>query len=434
MTTAEKIARYAFATYDDALTNDVLGIMRLSLLDWASVARAGVAEPVSLAVWAVENGNGGYGVSSVIDRETQMPPRSAAMVNGVLGHALDYDDTHFAHIGHVSAVVLPTVLAVAESQEESLDAMLRAAVVGAEAAIRTGLWLGRSHYEAGFHQTASAGIFGATVGGAALMRDINSTEVAQAVALAGSRAGGLKSHFGTMAKPYHAGMAAAGAIEVLEAVSCGVDANINALDGLLGYGLMHGGVCDDTAFDYAGYLWPAVSHKLHACCHGTHAAIEALRDFQGQPVDAVEIAVHPRWLDVCNISEPSTRLEAKFSLRLTGAMSLLGLPMTTFQSFEDDVILSEAVVAMRDRITVVGNADIADTATEVQVRVAGKTHDAHHDLAEVADFETRKTRVQEKSRALIGEALSNALWEEIMNPNHPAVDRFTQILREGVKG
>ncbi|WP_299350496.1 MmgE/PrpD family protein [uncultured Shimia sp.] len=429
MHTAEKIARYAFQTYEDALTDNVLDVMRLSLLDWASVARAAVAEPVAIAAWAMEHSNGGYGVASVIDRKIQLPMRGAAMVNGVLGHALDYDDTHFAHIGHVSAVVLPAVLAVAEDQEESLDAALRATVVGAEAAIRTGLWLGRPHYEAGFHQTATAGIFGATAGAAALMRDLSSTEVAQAVALAGSRAGGLKAHFGTMAKPYHAGMAAAGAVESLMAVSYGVEANPAALDGPLGYGVMHGGICDATAFDAKGYLWPAVSHKLHACCHGTHAAIEALRGFQGQAVEAVEIAVHPRWLDVCNIPAPQTRLEAKFSLTLTGAMSLLGLPLTTDQSFEENVILSAEVVELRDKITVVGDSELADTAAVVQVQTGGKVETAHHDLADVADFATRKARVREKSHALIGADLSDALWEEITSPNLPSARRFMEVLQ-----
>ncbi|WP_164726828.1 MmgE/PrpD family protein [Shimia sediminis] len=429
MHTSQKIARFAFQTYEDALTNDVLNVMRLSLLDWASVARAAVAEPVSMAAWAMEQANGGYGVASVINRDTQLPMRGAALVNGVLGHALDYDDTHFAHIGHVSAVVLPAVLAMAEDQEESLDAALRAAVVGAEAAIRTGLWLGRPHYEAGFHQTATAGTFGATVGAAALIQDMNADDVAQAVALAGSRAGGLKAHFGTMAKPYHAGMAAAGAIEAVSAVSYGIEANPAALDGPLGYGAMHGGICDVSAFDQGGYLWPAVSHKLHACCHGTHAAIEALRGFQGQRVEAVEIAVHPRWLDVCNIPAPTTRLEAKFSLTLTGAMAMLGLPLTTDQSFEEGVILSAPVVSLRDRITVVGDPALCDTEAVVQVETGGRVVTARHDLAEVADFDTRKARVLDKSQALIGADLSRALWDEIMNPDLPSAAQFMQVLR-----
>ena len=72
-----------------------------------------------------------------------------------------------------------------------------------------------------------------------------------------------------------------------------------------------------------GWLFPQISHKLYACCHGTHAAIEALSELQGaEGIDRVEIAVHPRWLDVCHIPRPKTRLEAKFSLTLTGAMAL----------------------------------------------------------------------------------------------------------------
>ncbi|MBW7883459.1 MAG: MmgE/PrpD family protein, partial [Caldilineaceae bacterium] len=65
--------------------------------------------------------------------------------------------THFAHVGHLSVGVYPAALAAAEDVDASAEAMVAAFLVGAEAAIRVGLVLGRSHYNQGFHQTATAG-------------------------------------------------------------------------------------------------------------------------------------------------------------------------------------------------------------------------------------------------------------------------------------
>ena len=87
----------------------------------------------------------------------------AALVNGATSHALDYDDTHFAHVGHLSVGIYPAALAVAEETGSSASHLIEAFLVGAEAAIRVGVKLGPGHYNRGFHQTATAGAFGATI-------------------------------------------------------------------------------------------------------------------------------------------------------------------------------------------------------------------------------------------------------------------------------
>ena len=106
MNATESLAQISAMTWSDKLTDDVLDVMRLSLLDWASVAIAGRLEPVTQAVRHLENENGGRGDATVIGQTARLPMRGAAMVNGTMAHALDFDDTHFAHIGHPSAVIL----------------------------------------------------------------------------------------------------------------------------------------------------------------------------------------------------------------------------------------------------------------------------------------------------------------------------------------
>ena len=421
MSATKALAEISALTWSDKLTDDVLDVMRLSLLDWASVAIAGRLEPVSQAVRHMEGENGGSGDATVIGQGARWPMRGAAMVNGTMAHALDFDDTHFAHIGHPSAVILSAALAMAEYQGDvDGEAFLRAACVGAEASIRAGLWLGRRHYEAGFHQTATAGILGAAVAGCAIF-DLPMKEALSAIGLAATRAAGLKLQFGSMGKPYHAGMAAAGAVEAVHAAISGVEGAQSALDGPFGFGATHHGEDNLDALTVDEFLFPAVSHKYHACCHGTHASIEALRPLAGQvdpdDIKSVEIAVHPRWLDVCDIPTPQTRLEAKFSLRLTGAFALLGRAMDNDMCFEPALILDGAATGLRGRITSVGDASLPDTAARVRVVTGDKTHDLAHDLADIAPYAMRELRVRAKSAALIGEARSEALWQAISPAN-----------------
>ncbi|MCF6443265.1 MmgE/PrpD family protein [Nereida sp. MMG025] len=429
----EHLVELCSTVHGGPLTDPALDVMRLSVLDWAAVAIAGRAEPVARIIAEVEMQNGGAAQASVVGRTTRLPMRGAAMVNGTAAHALDFDDTHFAHIGHPSAVIVSAVLAMAEHADAQADAFLRAALVGAEATVRVGVWLGRTHYEAGFHQTATAGMIGAAVAGAALF-ELDAVQTRSAIGLAATRAAGLKLQFGTMGKPYHAGMAAAGAVEAVHAAKLGLDGAQEVLDGPFGFGANHHGAGDMSAFASTEFLFAQVSHKFHACCHGTHAAIEALIDLRPdcapEHVRSVEITVHPRWFDVCNIASPQTRLEAKFSLRLTAALALMGRAMTSDLAFEPSVILAPDVVALRDCVTVLGDEALRDTQARVRVTTRDGMLEAEHDLAVPAPFAARLMRVQEKAEALIGRALADEIWSALSAGATVDIPALTAALRQ----
>ncbi|MCK4712227.1 MAG: MmgE/PrpD family protein, partial [Marinosulfonomonas sp.] len=164
-------------------TSDVL---KLSLLDWASVALAGVDEPVSVAVRDMVLAEGGVGKAFVFGAGVTLPARAAALANGARSHALDYDDTHFLHIFHPAVVIFSATFAVAQQAGASGRAFLEAALIGYEASCRIGHWLGRPHYEAGFHMTATAGCFGAAMAAARLM-GADRAQMAGALGLASTR-------------------------------------------------------------------------------------------------------------------------------------------------------------------------------------------------------------------------------------------------------
>ena len=424
MQVAARLAAFAHAPIDAPAAQAML---RLSLLDWAAVGLAGRTEPVATILRDRATDIGGRPEASVIGTETRLPMQAAALVNGATSHALDYDDTHFAHIGHPSVAVIPAALAMAERQGAGLGAVIDAALIGAEASIRFGVWLGRDHYQTGFHQTATAGAIGAALA-AARLAGLTHDQTLHALGLVATRASGLKSQFGTMGKPFNAGIAAANGVEAADLAARGLTSSPDALAGPQGFGPTHHGAADGAAFDGLGrdWLFTSVSHKFHACCHGLHAMLEALRGQNAAGVTAIEIATHPRWLTVCNQPEPLTGLGAKFSYRLTAAMMLAGRDTGALDTFCDAACSDPVLVALRDRATVTGDAALTEMQARVRLSRGATSVDLVHDLDAPLSVPVRTARLNAKATALLGPALTDRLANAIATDDLPAL---TSLLR-----
>ena len=390
---------------------DAQAMMRLSLFDWAACGIAGAAEG-GFAEFITANLARGPGPASVMGGGTAAAP-TAALLNGTLSHALDYDDTHFAHIGHPSVAVIPAVLALAEEVDAPLDEMIEAATIGVEASIHTGLWLGRAHYQVGYHQTATAGAFGATLGTARLL-GLDKAEVRHALGLCASMASGLKAQFGTMGKPLNAGLAARTGVEATLWAQSGVTAAADGLAGPLGFGATHHADMAEVKPGKGPWQITRISHKFHACCHGLHAMLEALSGerLSAEEVTGIHIRTHPRWMSVCNILTPETGLAAKFSYAQTAAMTLLGHDTAATASYTDAICKDADVVALRDKIRVSEDDRIAETQAEVALTMQnGALRRLRHDLLEDITLEARAQKLGHKAVGLIGDARSDAVWQ-----------------------
>ncbi|WP_170329929.1 MmgE/PrpD family protein [Ruegeria arenilitoris] len=406
------LAAFAAGSVETTLQTRV--VTSLSVLDWIAVGRAGVDEPVSKAVRDLVLGEEGATQSHLFGGGAA-PMRGAALVNGTVSHALDYDDTHFAHIGHPSVAVLPAALALSEWDDRILVDFLEAALVGMEVSIRMGLWLGRDHYQAGFHQTATAGAFGAAVAaGRVLGFDV--TQMRKVLGLTATRAAGLKAQFGTMGKPYNAGLAASTGVETALLIAKGFEPNMDALEGPYGFGTTHKGEGDAPAA-LAGlgeeWLFESISHKFHACCHGLHAALEAARDLDiAEPeVAEIKIKTHPRWMSVCNQMSPTTGLGAKFSYRTVIAMQALGYDTALPGSYTDKVCADPRLKSLRDRVSVEADETLSETQAHLTLlRRDGARLEVTHDLLTPMSLSDREDRVRGKAAKLIGEEEADAIW------------------------
>lgn len=418
MTITSQLSEFAAQTQKGDLPEAALHMMRLSMLDWAAVGLAGRDEPVARITRDMVLDEGGAPQAGLIGHAGRVPARAAALSNGATSHALDYDDTHFAHIGHPSVAVIPAALAVGEAQDADGAALQAAALIGVEASIRVGVWLGRDHYQTGFHQTATAGAFGAGLAAARLM-GLDAEGCAMVLGLLATRASGLKSQFGTMGKPFNAGLAAANGVEAAQLVARGFVANPQALESPQGFGPTHAGQDIKSAVQGLGkeWLFDTISHKFHACCHGLHAVLEAgltLAPLDPAMIDRIEVTTHPRWMSVCNQIAPMTGLGAKFSYGTVLAMQVLGHDTAVLGSYSDAVCADPALQALRTRVHVTADDSVAETATRLRVVLRdGAVREARHDLNAPMSLALRQDKIAAKARSLLGTPRADALWSLI---------------------
>src|SRR5262249_12993828 len=159
------------------------------LMDWFGVTLGAWNEQLAQILAADIADEGGAAQATVVGRDTRVPVRQAALLNGAMSHALDFDDVNQAMGGHPTVPIAPAVLALAEFAKLDGKRLVEAFVAGFEAECRIGRFMGPSHYQTGFHNTATYGAIGAAAGVSNLLRlDVATT--AQAMGIAATQAAG----------------------------------------------------------------------------------------------------------------------------------------------------------------------------------------------------------------------------------------------------
>lgn len=330
------------------------------VLDWFGVALAGAQEPVTRILRAQAAEDGGRPVASVVGGAAKFSAAQAALINGAGGHALDYDDANIGAQGHITGGVLPAALAIAQARGASGDDLLRAFAAGYDAAGMVGHYVGRRHYDHGFHGTGTVGSFGAAVA-AALLLGLDAAGIARAMGIAGTQAAGLKAQFGTMCKPLHAGKAAENGVRGAQLAAQGFTSREDILEAAQGFGEVTSPDCDAQralARPGGGHHLFGNLFKFHAACYGTHSAIDAVAGLRRQhgllprQVRSVLLCVEEAADRMCNIATPRTGLEAKFSLRFNAALALAGEDTAAPGTYSDAAVSRSDLCRLRDAVTV----------------------------------------------------------------------------------
>jgi len=409
------LAHKAAALDYGELPEPVCELARQGVLDYLGVALAGAADPLVRILLDEMAEAGGASQAGIIGHSIRLPALSAALVNGAAAHALDYDDVNMAMPGHPSVAILPGLLALAEFNGSSGREVVTAFVAGYETACRIGAALQPGHYNLGFHSTSTVGSFGSAAACARLL-GLDSETTAMALGIAGTQAAGLKSQFGTMCKPFHAGKAAQNGLLAARLAERGFSSRTDLVECVQGFALTHGpDFVPEAALatPEAGFHVLANLFKYHAACYFTHAPIECARRLRDEhrltpdTIAGITLKIDASCDRVCNIPVPADGLQSKFSLRQTVAMALAGVDTASLGAYSVENAVDPGLVKLRERVRFEWQQGWPQTLCELELELADGSHlSARHDAGiPAADIAEQGERLAAKFDALAGPVL-----------------------------
>ncbi|ADJ45622.1 2-methylcitrate dehydratase [Amycolatopsis mediterranei S699] len=376
---AEWVHGMQTATLDAAVAHQVSRLV----LDCLGAAIAGSATEVAGAVRDLVAGMYPGDHASVIGGG-RASAAGAALANGTAAHALDIDDGYTPGSVHPSAPAVPAVLAAAQHTGAPAETVLRAVAAAVEVTCRVARSAHPATREAGFHNTALAGVLGAAAG-VSVVLGLDRAEVASALGVAGSHSGGLFEFLGSGAevKRLHAGKAARDGLLSAHFARLGVTGPATVLEGTNGYfrAFAGGAWRPGALLDGLGEHWALRDTyvKVHACCRHLHGAIDALLDLRAEHdlsgVTAVRVETYAIAAGHAHTTFDS-HLDAQMSLPYAVAVTLLDGKAGLAQ-FDAAHRASPAVAELAALVEVVAEAGLdarypAERPARVTVHRAGR--------------------------------------------------------------
>lgn len=397
MTVTTEYAEYcASLTFDD-LPPDVVERTKQLLLDTVGVSVGGTrADSTTAFLEGTRTRNQDADGATVFATGEEMGPEYATLVNGALAHSLDYDDTHRGASLHPGAPVIPAAIAAGETVGASGKELLTAVVAGYEITCRLGMAVNpESHYDRGFHMTATCGLFGATAA-AGIMYGFDESEFRSAFGINGSQAAGSLQFLenGGWNKRAHPGFAGNNALLATAYAREEFRAANEPIEGVRGF---LQGYSDDpdpekaTAGLGSEYELLNVGVKPYPCCRYMHAPLDALFDLiEREDIDHTEVEEVTVYIAKPGIkligdptnTYPQSFVDCQFSMPFGAALALVygdDSIETFFDAIEGGV--NDDVKRIIDRTTV-SDADWIEAVypeqwpAEVTVETESGTHTA----------------------------------------------------------
>ena len=362
MDVTKRLAEYVLTASLEDFPPEAVQAAKGAIIDCLGCMLAGSVEPLADVLCSYVKANGGPPSASVVGRGFKTSAADAALVNGAMGHALDYDDITRAMKGHPSVVLLPAALALAEEETASGRDLLLAYMLGFEVACSVGESVSVAYYDdLGWHPTGPLGAIGAAAAACSILQ-LNQKQTAMAISLAASQAAGLRQNFGTMTKPYHAGASSRTGVISAKLVQAGFTAGMDAIEGRFGFlRAFSGGAGYDAnrVLDNLGnkcyMVESGIEIKKYPCCGSAHLALDATsrllerEKLEPAQVDRIEVKVDfdpPRSLIH---SHPKSGLEGKFSMQYCLAAALLDHEVG-LDTFSDRQVLRPEAQSLIPRI------------------------------------------------------------------------------------
>ncbi|HSF58627.1 MAG TPA: MmgE/PrpD family protein [Candidatus Binatia bacterium] len=360
MGATEKIARFIVETGYEEIPRDAVEKAKRTALDCLGAALAGVAEPVSQTITAYVTKLGGPSQASLFGGGFKVSVPDAALANGVIAHALDYDDCG-VKIGHPSVLVLPAVLSLGEHLGASGQEILTAYILGLEVEGKMALHADFKLMQARLNHQAWYGSIGAAAACSKLLRlDVAKTRMA--LGIGANFACGLSANHGSMAGAMAAGNACRNGVTAALMAREGLTANPNIIetkngfyDTLVGAGHYHAERMADGLGKPFYIESPGIGLKKYPSCYHTHRALDGVFQLLGEhrlsdkDIVEVDVGTSERAMRVLAFSEPETPYQAKYSMPYCIAAAVVD-HQVTLDTFTAHKMEDQGIVEARKKV------------------------------------------------------------------------------------
>jgi 2-methylcitrate dehydratase PrpD len=255
---------------------------------------------------------------------------------------------------------------------------VHAFILGVEAECRIGNAVYPSHYDVGWHITATAGVFGAAAAAGRVL-GLTEQQMVWALGIAATQSSGLREMFGTMVKPMHPGNAARNGLLSALLASKNFTSAEQGIEGRRGFANVLA-----TGRNYAeitgklGETWEISlnTYKPFACGIVEHPAIDGciqLRNehkLKAEDIESIALAVHPLVLELTGKKTPQTGLEGKFSVYHSSAVAIVHGAAGEAE-YSDEVVRDPRVVALRDKVTATVDKAMHEDQVKIAIRLKG---------------------------------------------------------------
>ncbi|MAX59373.1 MAG: hypothetical protein CL755_11130 [Chloroflexi bacterium] len=361
MGATDTIAKWIVNTTYEDIPPDAIRVANESCFDVIGVILAGSAQPVGDIIKKYVADQGAAPQATVLSSGSQSSVANAALANGTMGHALDFDD--FGGFGHPTVAIFPALLAIGEHSGATGRDLLEAYVVGCEVGLALQHATKYKQMDKGFHSTAVIGRLACTAACAKLMK-LDHDQTVMALGMAGSMASGLIHNFGTMTKPLHAGLTCRDGVTAAQLAQRGLTAGDQIIEHPFGFAttVLGEGIYDlDDMAENLGKPYrvqDALMIKKYPCCGGNHAMLDSLfslmRDNNFTHEDVASAEVDQSYYSVVMLyQDPDDELKGKFSAKFNVAAALVDgeIAVDTFtQEKIADPTIKETMGKVRTRV------------------------------------------------------------------------------------
>jgi 2-methylcitrate dehydratase PrpD len=360
MGATEKIAQFVVDTSFEGIPRDAIEKAKRTALDCIGAALAGVGEPVSQTITGYATRLGGPAQASVFGAGVRVSVADAALTNGCIAHALDYDDCG-VKIGHPSVLVLPAVLSLGEHLGASGKDILTAYVIGLEIEGKLALHADFKLMQARLNHQTWYGSIGAAAACAELLK-LNLEKTRMALGIAANYACGLSVNHGSMAGAMAAGNACRNGVTATLMAQAGITANPNIIEAMNGfYDTLVGAGHYDAQRMAAGlgnpfYIEsPGIGLKKYPSCYHTHRVLDGVFQLLGEhrlsdkDIAEVDVGTSERAMRVLAFTEPATPYQAKFSMPYCIAAAVVD-QQVTLETFTPSKFVDRNIVETRKKV------------------------------------------------------------------------------------